>query len=145
MTDSFEKQPELPETVVGSTLKVDGDLNSQGDLRIDGEVHGSIHTEGSIIIGTEAKIFANITATNAEISGQVEGDLNIKNKTSLTETARVRGKIKTAELSISSGALFCGESVMDMPDSELPEPQNKKSQKKSIKLAKPRLKEPSVV
>ncbi len=105
-----------PETVVGSSLKVEGDLVSGGDLRIDGEVKGNIKTEGSILVGKEAKIYADIDAANAEISGLVEGNLTIAGKTVLNDTANVTGKLNTGDLSMKSGARFSGECEMKNHD-----------------------------
>lgn len=108
-----------PETVVGASLKVDGDLKSQGDMRIEGKVHGSIQTDGTVSIGQGAEVTANITAANAEIAGQVEGDIKVKDRLSLTESARVKGNLTSQELVIAQGAVFSGTSAMPDPNQSL--------------------------
>lgn len=103
---------EVTETVVGTSLKVEGDLKSQGDIRIDGEVRGSISTDGALLVGTSAKLFANVRAESAEIAGSVEGDLVVARRIALTETARVKGNLTCTELVIAQGAQFSGQSSM---------------------------------
>lgn len=111
---NIEQPIPAPETVVGASLKVDGDLKSQGDIRIEGKVHGSIQTDGTVVIGPSAEITASIQAANAEISGRVEGDITVKERLSLTNSAKVKGNLISQELVIQQGAVFSGNS--SMPD-----------------------------
>jgi len=108
----MDEQIAISETVVGSSLRVEGDLKSQGDIRIDGEVKGSIETDGSVLIGTSAKLLANVRAANVEVAGSVEGDVVAAKRVALTETARVKGNLTCTELVIAQGAQFTGQSTM---------------------------------
>ncbi|MFO0702501.1 MAG: polymer-forming cytoskeletal protein [Candidatus Andersenbacteria bacterium] len=107
-----EQSTAVVETIVGVSLKVEGDLKSQGDIRIDGEVRGSITTDGAVLIGTSAKVFANVKAASAEVAGHVEGDINVTKRIALAESARVKGNLTCTELVIAQGAQFTGQSSM---------------------------------
>lgn len=106
------EQVSVAETIVGASLKVEGDLKSQGDIRIDGEVSGTISTDGAVLIGTNAKVHANVRAASVEVAGAVEGDIVASKRVALSETARVKGNLTCTELVIAQGAQFTGQSSM---------------------------------
>jgi len=121
-----------PETVVGASLKIEGDLQSNGDIRIDGEVTGTVVTKGDVFIGPEANVSANVQATNAHIAGRVTGDISVQKKVSLESSARVKGNVTSAELVVSQGARFNGMSTMT--GEELAEPRVAKSKAREAEL-----------
>lgn len=100
------------ETVVGSSVKLKGNLRSDGDIKIYGIVSGELKTKGSVVIGPEANIVASIKAKNVKISGTVQGNVEATEKIEITETGRVLGDIAAGILSIAPGAVFTGKSVM---------------------------------
>jgi cytoskeletal protein CcmA (bactofilin family) len=103
---------ENAETIVGTSVKLKGNLRSEGDIIVDGVVNGEIKTKGSVIIGTNANIVANIHAANVSVSGVVQGNIQASEKLELTETGKVIGDIATNVLSIAPGAVFTGKSQM---------------------------------
>lgn len=116
----FSQKDELPqvssvremETIIGPSVKVDGNFRGQGNVIVEGTVGGSIKTEKDVTIGKGAKVAASITAANAKISGEVRGSLKIKGKLELTETAKVLGDIETEILSVAPGAILNGKCTM---------------------------------
>ncbi|MDD5749427.1 MAG: polymer-forming cytoskeletal protein [Patescibacteria group bacterium] len=105
------------ETIIGPSVKVEGDFKGEGDLIIEGVLIGNIKTKNNLKIGTNAIIQANISANNAFISGKVKGNIHIKGKLELSSTALVLGDVKTQVLSMESGALIKGN--IDMPVSNI--------------------------
>jgi cytoskeletal protein CcmA (bactofilin family) len=126
------------ETIIGPSVRVDGNFKGQGDVIIEGSLHGSVRTDKDLTIGPNARISANAAAANATISGEVKGSLKIKGRLELTETARVFGDIKTEVLIIAPGAIFHGKCEMvkdipvDAPDKDAA-PVKKATKKKSSK------------
>lgn len=100
------------ETVIGSSVKVKGDFNGQGNIIVEGAVDGSLKTNGRLEVGKTAKITANIEAKEAKIGGQVSGNVKIKGFLEITATAKIFGDIETSGLSIERGAIFNGKCVM---------------------------------
>ena len=105
--------PKGVETIIGPSVKVEGDFKGEGDLVIEGVLIGNIKTKNNLKIGSHAIIQANISANNAFISGKVKGNIHIKGKLELSSTALILGDIKTQVLSMESGALIKGN--IDMP------------------------------
>lgn len=110
------------DTIIGPSVKIEGNFVTEGNMIIEGVVCGSIKTSKSLKVGPTAKIFANISAHNALISGEIQGNLNIAGKLELTDSAKIFGDIKTSILSIASGATINGKCQMaDKSKSQQPE------------------------
>lgn len=100
------------ETVVGPSVKIQGDLNSEGNIRIEGAVAGKVQTTQSVHVGDNAKIAADVQAGNAIIAGEVQGNIRVTESLILQSTARVAGDIACAILRVEDGAQFTGKCSM---------------------------------
>lgn len=106
------------ETVVGPSVKIQGDLNSEGNIRIEGSVAGKVQTTQSVHVGEAAVITADVLAGNAIIAGQVQGNMKISGNLILQSTARVHGDINCAILRVEEGAQFSGKCNMKGANTE---------------------------
>jgi cytoskeletal protein CcmA (bactofilin family) len=102
----FESPDRLNRLVEGT--KIIGDILSESNLRIDGEVKGNVSTSSKVVIGESGFIHGNLTCLEADIEGKVEGKLNIDSLLILREQARIYGDIFTNKLHMEEGALFEG-------------------------------------
>ena len=100
------------ETVVGPSVKIQGDLNSEGNIKIEGQVSGKVKTSQSVFIIPGAKIAADILAGNAIVGGEVLGNLKISGHLILQSTAKISGDINCAILRMEDGAQFTGKCSM---------------------------------
>ncbi len=116
------------DTIIGPSVKVEGNFVTEGNMIIEGVICGSIKTAKSLKVGPTAKIFANITAHNALIAGEVQGNLNIAGKLELADSAKIFGDIKASILSVASGATINGKCQMagNKDKSAQPEPAKQK-------------------
>lgn len=101
------------ETVVGPSVKIQGDLNSEGNIRIEGHVSGKIKTSQSVIVNQGAKIAADVLAGNAIIGGEVQGNLKVSDHLILQSSARMTGDISCSVLRVEDGAQFTGKCSMN--------------------------------
>jgi cytoskeletal protein CcmA (bactofilin family) len=102
-----------PETIIGPSVRVEGNFRGDGNVMVEGEVKGSIKTKRDVRIGEGAKVKANIDCINAYISGEVQGNIKTKEKLELSATAQVTGDIVVKSLQINSGAKLNGTIKMD--------------------------------
>jgi len=102
----------VAETVVGTSVKLKGNLKSDGDITVDGSVNGEIKTKGTVNIGPNANIIANVHAKNVNVAGTVQGNVVATDRLSVSESGRIYGDIAANILAISAGALFSGKSTM---------------------------------
>ncbi|MCX6797494.1 MAG: polymer-forming cytoskeletal protein [Candidatus Doudnabacteria bacterium] len=101
------------ETVVGPSVKIQGDLNSEGNVRIEGQVNGKIRTSQSVFVNQGAKITADVAASNAIIGGEVQGNLKITGHLILQATAKLVGDIACSILRVEDGAQLSGKCAMN--------------------------------
>lgn len=94
----------------GTTIK--GDIETNGDLRIDGNLIGNIITKGKLVVGDSASIEGNIKCESADISGKVVAKVTVSQLIVLKEASRFSGDIITKKISIEPGAVFSGKCQM---------------------------------
>lgn len=108
-----ESMSQQAETVVGPSVKIQGDLNSDGNIRIEGQVTGKVKTSQSVFVNQGAKITADMLAGNAVIGGEVQGNLKISGHLILQGTAKISGDISCQILRVEDGAQFTGKCAMN--------------------------------
>ena len=101
-----------PETIVGASVKIEGDLVSEGDIRVEGLVSGKIKTSKNLYVGPMAKIEADVEAGSAVVAGHVKGDIKVKETLLVQETGKISGSMTCGRLSIAEGANFTGTCTM---------------------------------
>ena len=98
--------------IIGQGTSILGDINSNGDIRVDGTLKGSIKTEGKVVLGKEGGVEGDVICQNADISGVIKAKITVSNLLSLKDTAKLKGDIVTNKLSIEPGAEFTGSCSM---------------------------------
>jgi cytoskeletal protein CcmA (bactofilin family) len=107
------------ESIVGPSVKIEGDLKSQGNLRIDGTVTGKVKTSQNLFVGESANIQADVEAENANVSGIVQGNIKVSGGLTIGRTGRLLGDIICGTLQVEEGAYFIGKcSMKDRSDIE---------------------------
>lgn len=107
---NFESPDRLNRLVEGT--KIVGEMIADSNIRIDGEVIGNVTCAGKVVIGELANIKGNLTCNEADIEGNIDGDVQVDTLLVLREKARVVGNIQTAKIEINQGAIFLGNCNM---------------------------------
>lgn len=111
----FKKDTDLNrlDTLIGSGTIVEGGINSQESICIEGTVRGGkIVTEGNVIVSEKARVDADIFADTVVLSGEVNGNIIARSKLEITTKGKLRGDIRTGSLVIAEGVLFEGKCQM---------------------------------
>ncbi len=96
-------------TIVGPGSEIKGDIHTvSGFLRIDGDIHGNVTTEGRIIIGENARIRGNISAQSVSIGGVVHGDIIAPDYVTILSSGMVIGTILTKKIRIDENVILHG-------------------------------------
>ena len=116
--------------MIGVGTTITGDVNSNGDLRIDGTLKGSVATEGKVVLGKNGVIEGDVVCNNADIAGEIKAKITVSQLLTLKSTAKLKGDIITNKLSIEPGAVFSGSCSMgavikDIKDVQRPEKKEK--------------------
>lgn len=98
---------------VGHGTVLTGETNFQMMLRVDGHLTGTVSSDGgTLIIGTNGQVDANVAVAAATINGTVNGDIVATDKIHLGRTAKVVGNIQTPRLILEEGAILEGSCSM---------------------------------
>ena len=87
---------------------IEGNIDTYGNLRIEGKVVGNIKSKTKVALGESSYIEGNIVAQNAEIAGEVKGTVEVSDILSLKSTANIVGDIITGKLIVEAGAVWNG-------------------------------------
>lgn len=98
--------------LIGAGTIIKGDIECAGDIRIDGNLEGSVRTKGKLVVGNTGVVDGDIYSNNADISGTINGTITVAELLSLKISARLKGDITTTRLAIEPGAEFTGSCSM---------------------------------
>ncbi|MDN5204057.1 polymer-forming cytoskeletal protein [Fulvivirgaceae bacterium BMA10] len=93
---------------IGKGTVLHGDIETYGNLRVEGKVVGDIKTKSKIVVGHSSQVEGDILAQNAEISGEVKGTVEVTELLILKPSSVIHGDIVTNKLIVESGAKFNG-------------------------------------
>tara|TARA_Y100000385_G_scaffold145352_1_gene150962 strand:- start:1143 stop:1571 length:429 start_codon:yes stop_codon:yes gene_type:complete len=94
---------------------ITGDVNSEGSIRIDGKLDGSLFTKGKLVVGSNGVISGDVVCQKANIQGRIEGKIEVKEILVLKQSAIIQGDISTRKLVVEEGAIFDGRIEMGAP------------------------------
>lgn len=101
--------------LIGKGTVIKGDVESSGDIRVDGRLIGSLKSNGKIVVGQTGVVEGDLTCKQADISGVVKGILKCEELTALKSTSKVEVELLTKQLLIEVGAVFTGKCQMTQP------------------------------
>ena len=110
----WEKKKEVEEikAFLGQGAEFIGKLIFNGSVRIDGIFQGEIFGQGSLVVGQGALVKADIAVKSIYISGDVQGNIDVKEKINIHSTGKFSGDVQTPVFIMEEGALFDGTSHM---------------------------------
>lgn len=99
-------------TLVGKGTVIEGSIETSGTIRIEGKVTGNVTSRSKVVLGPLSSVLGDILALNADIEGEVKGNLEIGELLTLKSTSVVEGDIQTSKLVVEPGATFNGKCSM---------------------------------
>lgn len=96
-------------TLIGHDSRFIGRLEGKDNTIVNGTFEGDCDIEGVVVLSEQGRWIGNIGASSAIISGEVQGDISVREKLELTHTARVTGRIVAPVIAIEEGAIHQGE------------------------------------
>jgi cytoskeletal protein CcmA (bactofilin family) len=95
-------------TVFGKSMKIVGEVTSDEELYLDGDLDGKLNLRNRLTVGPNSKVNANIKAQEITVFGTIKGNVESESRVSLRTGASIVGDIKTAGIVIEDGAYFKG-------------------------------------
>ncbi len=96
--------------VEGTTIK--GDIISQADFRLDGELIGNFQSKGKIVIGPAGSVTGDIVCKNADIEGKFKGKIQVLEILNVKHKSVIHGEVICGKLSVEPGADFSASCLM---------------------------------
>ena len=98
--------------LIGAGTVIEGDITTNGDIRIDGSLTGSINVKGKLVVGVSGTIEGEIICQNADVSGTIKGKIGVAELLSLKASSKLTGDIITNKIAVEPGATFSGSCSM---------------------------------
>ncbi len=114
----FDKKPKSYTDLLGKTNRIvegtiiKGDIISQADFRLDGELIGNFQSKGKIVIGPQGIVTGNISCKNADIEGKYHGKITVLEILNVKHKASIHGEVICGKLSVEPGADFSASCAM---------------------------------
>lgn len=105
--------------VLSSDVEIKGKVKFTNDLVVDGLIEGEIFSDGSLTVGENARIKAEVHTRSVVIYGKVHGNITVTDRVELKANAELIGDIKAATISIEAGAIFVGKSTVGVPSGQV--------------------------
>lgn len=105
--------------IIGKGTVMEGNLETFGNIRVEGKVIGNIKTKSKVALGQSSELEGNILAQNAEVAGEVTGTVEVTELLLLKPSAIISGEIITNKLIVESGATFNGGCKMGVTIKEI--------------------------
>lgn len=99
-------------TRIGSTVVIDGNVNCEEDIAIEGVIKGGIVTTADIFVEANGTIEAQVETRNIEIEGILVGNVSATERFNLMPGGKMLGDVKAPRVVISDGAKFKGNIEM---------------------------------
>lgn len=104
--------------IIAAGTVIKGDIQSDGNIRVDGTVVGTLNCKGKVVLGNTGKIEGEVVCQNANFSGEAKVKITVSELLTLQSSAKLFGEIITGKLGIEPGAIFSGTCKMGEKSSD---------------------------
>lgn len=96
-------------SIIGPGMKVVGDCTSDGTIRVEGRVEGSVKAAKSVVVGKDGMVKGDIVTQDAIIAGRVNGSVSAESRIELQASCRVQGDIRSRRVKLEEGGQVDGQ------------------------------------
>jgi cytoskeletal protein CcmA (bactofilin family) len=115
----FDKNSKSYTDFLGKTNRIvegsviNGNIISQADFRLDGELIGNFQSTGKLVIGPSGSVTGDVICKNADIEGSYNGKMQVAEILNVKSKARIHGEVTVGKLSVEPGAEFSASCIME--------------------------------
>jgi len=106
--DTGGSPPEQVISIIGPGMKITGDCDTDGAVRIEGTVQGNIRAGKAVVVGKEGLVEGDIITQDAVVSGRVSGSLRAESRLEVQATSRLEGEISAGRMQVEEGSVING-------------------------------------
>jgi cytoskeletal protein CcmA (bactofilin family) len=101
-------------SIIGPGMRIKGDLVTEGTVRVEGTIEGTIRAGKAVVVGKEGEVIGDVVTQDAVIGGRVRGTVTAESRLELQATAQIEGQIsaRAQHLVLEEGCRFNGQVQM---------------------------------
>ena len=120
-------------TIIGKGSAISGNMKVNGFIRIDGDIDGSLETDGNVIVGENARIRGDLTAKSVIIGGIIKGNIKANESVKILAEAAVIGDVISRKVQVDGSAIIHGHCISIKDEAEFGKTSGEYLQSKAIK------------
>ncbi len=120
-------------TIIGKGSAISGNMKVNGFIRIDGDIDGSLETDGNVIVGENARIRGDLTAKSVIIGGIIKGNIKASESVKILAEAAVIGDVISRKVQVDGSAIIHGHCISIKDEAEYGKTSGEYLQSKAIK------------
>ena len=120
-------------TIIGKGSAISGNMKVNGFIRVDGDIDGSLETDGNVIVGENARIRGNLIAKSVIFGGIIKGNIKASESVKILSEAAVIGDVLSRKVQIDGSAIMHGHCISIKDESEYGKTSGEYLQSKAIK------------
>jgi cytoskeletal protein CcmA (bactofilin family) len=102
-------------SLIAHGMKIVGDCETDGTVRVEGHVEGTIRAGKSVVVGRGGEVTGDIITQDAVVSGRINGNIVAESRLELQSTCDIQGEIRSRRVQLDEGARFNGQVHMEDP------------------------------
>lgn len=95
-------------SIIGPGMKITGDCESDGTIRVEGAIEGSVKAAKSVVVGKDGIVVGDITTQDAIVAGRVNGSVTAESRVELQASCRIQGDIRSRRVKLEEGGQIDG-------------------------------------
>lgn len=95
-------------SIIGPGMRVVGDCDTEGTLRIEGSIHGTVRAGKAVVIGKDGSVKGDVITQDAIIGGRVNGSVVAESRLELQATCVIDGEIRARRIKLDEGGRVNG-------------------------------------
>ena len=100
--------PEATISIIGPGMNIVGDCETEGSIRIEGSITGSVRAGKAVVVGENAWVKGDISTQDVVLSGKVTGTIVAGSRLEIKATSRIEGDVHARRLQLEEGAVLNG-------------------------------------
>lgn len=99
-------------SIIAAGMKVVGDCTTEGTIRIEGQVEGTVRASKAVVVGKDGLVDGHVHTQDAVVAGRITGSVVAASRLELQATAQVDGDVRARRMQLEEGAVLNGKVAM---------------------------------
>ncbi|MGI6433960.1 MAG: bactofilin family protein [Syntrophomonadaceae bacterium] len=100
------------ESIISPGMIITGNISSQGSIRVDGNIEGTLDVKGDMILGEKGTVKGDVKAANLILAGKLEGNVAALERLEITSSGVMMGEVTCSVMTIEEGGILEGTTRM---------------------------------